>query len=53
MNLPEYVPLSDVQKSCRDLGISDWTQLSSPEVTLEEARIIQQAIGAEAAEISA
>ena len=52
MNLPEYVPLSDVQESCRDLGISDWTQLSSPEVTLEEARIVQQAIGAEAAEIS-
>ena len=52
MNLPEYVPLSDVQKSCRDLGISDWTQLSSPEVTLEEARIVQKAIGAEAAEVS-
>lgn len=53
MTVPEYVPLSEVQDSCRNLGIRDWTQLSSPEVTLEEARVIQQVIGAEAADISA
>lgn len=52
MNLPEYVPLSDVQEACRELGISDWTKLASPEIPLEEAAIVQQAIGAEAAEIS-
>ena len=53
MDLPEYVPLSDVQQACRDLGISDWTSLTSPEISLEEARTLQAAIGAEAAEISA
>ena len=41
MTVPEYVPLADVQQACHDLGISDWTQLASPEDTLEEARDIQ------------
>ena len=52
MNLSDYVPLSDVQQACRDLGISDWTKLTSADISLEEARIVQDAIGAEAAEIS-
>jgi hypothetical protein len=52
MNLSDYVPLSDVQQACRDLGISDWTKLTSPDISLEEARIVQDATGAEAAEIS-
>ncbi len=53
MDLPEYVPLSDVQQACRDLGISDWTKSHQPEISLEEACTLQAAIGAEAAEISA
>ena len=51
MNLPDYVPLSAVQQACRDLGISDWTQLTSAEISPEEARIVQDVIGAEAVEI--
>ena len=52
MNLPEYVPISDVQQVCQDLGISDWSQLTRAEISLEEARIVQDVIGAEAVEIS-
>ena len=51
MDVPDYVPVKDVQESCRALGLSDWTQLSSAEIPLEEARIVQDAIGAEAAQI--
>lgn len=53
MTVPEYVPLADVQQACHDLGISDRTGLASPEVTLEEAQVVQQLIGAKAADISA
>jgi len=52
MNLSEYVPISDVQQACQELGISDWTKLTSAEISLEEARIVQDVTGAEATEIS-
>ena len=53
MKLPEYVPLDEVQRVCRELQIRDWTQLEEAVVTLEEAQKIQQRVGAEASEISA
>jgi hypothetical protein len=53
MNLPEYVPLDDVQSVCRELQIRDWTKLEEAVVELEEAQKIQQLVGAEACEISA
>lgn len=52
MQLPEYISMEEVQRVCREIGIRDWTQLSKPEVKLEEARIIQNEVGGEALEIS-
>ena len=52
MQLPEYISKAEVQRVCRELGIRDWTALTAAEVTLEEARVIQQAVGAETAKIS-
>jgi len=52
MQLPEYIPLAEVQKVCRELQIRDWTQLGEAVVQLEEAEKIQREIGAEASEIS-
>ena len=52
MKLPEYIPVAEVQRVCAALGISDWTRLSEPAVSLEEAARVQQEIGAEAAAIS-
>lgn len=52
MKLPEYIPVEEVQRACTELGIRDWTKLSEPSVTLEEAKIIQNEVGNEALQIS-
>lgn len=52
MRLPDYISIDEVQRVCRELRIRDWTQLGEAVVQLEEAKRIQQEIGAEAAEIS-
>lgn len=52
MQLPEYISPQEVQRVCRELGIRDWTELTKPKVDLEEARIIQAEVGAQASQIS-
>jgi len=52
MNLPEYITKAEVQRVCQEMGLSDWTQLSEARVSLDEAKIIQAAVGSEALEIS-
>jgi hypothetical protein len=44
MNIPEYVTVDEVKRVCAALGIRDWTQLTSSQVDLEEARIIYDAL---------
>jgi hypothetical protein len=53
MKLPQYITTEEVQRVCRELGIRDWTLLKEASVPLEEARIIQTAVGAEATQITA
>jgi hypothetical protein len=53
MNLPEYVTKEEVRRMCKELGLSDWTQLTEARVSLDEAKIIQSGIGNEALAISA
>ena len=53
MNLPEYISQKEVQRICQELGIRDWTLLTEPRVSLDEARIIQEEVGGEAMSISA
>ena len=53
MNIPEYVSKQEVQRVCQEMGIRDWTKLTEPRVTLDEANIIQAEVGAEALLISA
>ena len=38
---------------CRELGIRDWTSLTEASIPVEEAQIIQAAVGAEATQITA
>ncbi len=52
MKIPEYIPKEEVQRICQELGIRDWSELADARVTAEEARIIQQAVGSEAEQIS-
>ncbi len=53
MKLPQYITTEEVQRVCRELGIRDWTSLKEASVLVEEAQIIQTAVGAEAAQITA
>lgn len=41
-----------MQRVCQELGIQDWSQLDKAQVTEEDARIIQKAVGGEAEQIS-
>lgn len=44
MKLPEYVPVEEVRRVCKQLKISDWTKKKGPDVSLKEARIILAAL---------
>ena len=51
MNIADYITKEEVQHVCQELGIRDWTKLTDTEVQVEEARIIQAAVGSEALQI--
>ena len=53
MELPEYISKEEVRRVCQALGLSDWSKLTEAQVTLNEAQIIQAAVGGEALEITA
>jgi hypothetical protein len=44
MQLPEYVTVPEVQRVCRELGLSDWSVMAEGNVTPEEAMIILAAV---------
>ena len=52
MNIPEYITKEEVRRVCEEMGIRDWTKLTKPWVTLDEAKIIQAEVGGEALLIS-
>jgi hypothetical protein len=52
MHLPEYITKAEVQRVCAELGIRDWTTLTTPKVTLDEARRIQAEVGGETASLA-
>jgi len=47
MELPVYVTVEEVKRVCKELGISDWTQMTEGKVLPEEARVILQEINTE------
>jgi len=47
MDLPEYITLKEVQRVCKELGISDWTRLKAPKVSAEEAQVILSEVNVE------
>ncbi|NTW76439.1 MAG: hypothetical protein HGB33_01410 [Syntrophaceae bacterium] len=51
MKTVDFVSKKEVQLICNELGIRDWTQLTDTKVQLDEARIIQNAVGSEALQI--
>ena len=51
MNIDDFISKAEVRRVCQELGIRDWTKLTDTEVQVEEARIVQAAVGSEALQI--
>lgn len=51
MQIPEYVTVKEVQRVCKELGLSDWSQMIEPKVRPEEARIILSEVNTQGMEI--
>lgn len=47
MQLPEYVTVQEVQRVCKEIGISDWTQLTEARVSEKEAEVILSKVNVE------
>jgi hypothetical protein len=52
MELPEYITKEEVQRVCSELGIGDWTELTTASVQVDEASRIRAALGAETLDVS-
>ena len=51
IKLPEYVTVEEVKKVCRELNISDWTEMKKPDVSLDEAKVILSEVNTEKMDI--
>lgn len=51
MKLPEYVSVEEVKRVCRELNISDWTELEDTKVSSDEARVILSEVNVEKMDI--
>jgi hypothetical protein len=51
MDISDFVSQEEVQRSCKQLGIRDWTKLTDTTVQTDEAKTIQSAVGAEALQV--
>jgi len=51
MKIPEYVTVEEVKRVCKALNIRDWTELKSPEVSAEEAKVILEVVNVKGMDI--
>jgi len=51
MEIPEYVTIEEVKRICKELKISDWTEMKKPEVSSEEANVILPVVNKEGMDI--
>ncbi len=52
MNLPEYVSKDEVRRVCKELTLRDWSGISQPVVTREEASIILRVVNTKQMDIA-
>lgn len=52
MNIPDYITKDEVRRVCSEIGIRDWTSLTEPNITTEEAELIRSLVGGETLAIS-
>ena len=51
MKLPEYVTIEEVRRVCSELGLSDWSELTSPTVSEKEASMILKIVNTKGMDI--
>jgi hypothetical protein len=51
MKLPDYITVEEVERVCKELNISDWTELKEPKVPTEEAQVILSEVNTEGMDI--
>ena len=51
MKLPEYVTVEEVKRVCKELNLSDWTEMKEPRVSSEEAKVILSEVNLEGMDI--
>ena len=51
MNLPEYVTAKEVKRVCKDIGLRDWSDITEPTVSAEEASTILDIVNTKSMEI--
>jgi len=44
MNLPEYITVDEVKRVCKEIGLRDWSEISDPTVSGEEASTILEIV---------
>jgi hypothetical protein len=47
MQLPEYISKDEVKRVCKELGFGDWSALTEPTVSEEEASVILRIVNTE------
>ena len=52
MKIPQYITVDEVKRICRELKISDWTEMRDPVVPGEEAKVILSLVNTEEMNIS-
>jgi hypothetical protein len=52
VEISDYISDQEVQRVCNELGLRDWTQLTTAKVEINEAKIIRDRVGGEALDIS-
>jgi hypothetical protein len=51
MDIPEYITVEEVKRVCKELNISDWTKITEPKITKEEAEVILKELNVEEMDI--
>ncbi len=52
MELPEYITVDEVKRICKSLNISDWTAITEPGISLDEADVILKEVNNEGMDIN-
>ncbi len=51
MKLPEYVTTEEVKRVCKKIGLRDWSEITEPTVSEEEASVILEIVNTKSMDI--